>query len=110
MYVNTTEAAKLLEISSSRLRQLLQAKRVKGAYKTGKYWLIPLYKGMPVIIKSKRGRRGTWKIFRKISTITANINSHKIRSNNKHSKCDREPPILLARKETKEGQLLRSSR
>ena len=33
MYVNTTKAAKLLEISSSRLRQLLQERRVKGAYK-----------------------------------------------------------------------------
>ena len=43
MYLHTTQAASLLEISPRRLRQLLQQGRVKGAYKTGKYWLIPLF-------------------------------------------------------------------
>ncbi|MGD1919028.1 MAG: DNA-binding protein, partial [Pleurocapsa sp.] len=47
MYVGTNEAASILEISSSRMRQLLQKGRVRGAYKTGKFWLIPLYDGMP---------------------------------------------------------------
>ena len=61
MYLHTTQAASLLEISPRRLRQLLQQGRVKGAYKTGKYWLIPLYNGLPQVIKAKRGRAGTWK-------------------------------------------------
>lgn len=42
MIVGTTEAAKILQISSARLRRLLIAGRVEGAYKSGKMWLIPL--------------------------------------------------------------------
>ena len=45
MYVHTTKAASLLEISPRRLRQLLQQGRVKGAYKSGNFWLSPLYNG-----------------------------------------------------------------
>ena len=40
MHVNTTQAAALLKISPSRLRQLLQKGRVRGAYKTGIYFLV----------------------------------------------------------------------
>ena len=54
MYVHTTQAASLLGISTRRLRKLLSDKRVKGAYKSGKCWLIALYEGLPVIIKAKR--------------------------------------------------------
>ncbi|MGK7892098.1 MAG: DNA-binding protein, partial [Xenococcus sp. (in: cyanobacteria)] len=54
MYVMTTQAASLLQISSRRLRTLLQKGRVVGAYKSGKFWLIPLYEGLPVITKAKR--------------------------------------------------------
>lgn len=41
MIVGTTQAAKILKISTARLRVLLIAGRVEGAYKTGKMWLIP---------------------------------------------------------------------
>ena len=95
MYVHTTEAASLLTISSSRLRQLLQQGRVKGAYKTGKYWLIPLYKGMPQITQTKRGRLGTWKTGKKPQKITININSNIIRQNIKKSKSERKPAIAV---------------
>jgi len=95
MYVHTTEAASLLKISSSRLRQLLQQGRVKGAYKTGKYWLIPLYKGMPQVTQTKRGRLGTWKTGKKPEKITVNINSNIIRQNIKKDKSEREPAIAI---------------
>ncbi|MDJ0508160.1 MAG: hypothetical protein QNJ64_02725 [Crocosphaera sp.] len=60
MFVGTTEAAKRLGISASRLRVLLQEGRVEGAYKAGKMWLIPLYNGVPVIAKRQRGRKPQW--------------------------------------------------
>jgi len=57
MIVGTTEAAKILKISTARLRVLLMAGRVEGAYKTGKMWLMPLFNGKP-IIKRKVGGVG----------------------------------------------------
>lgn len=95
MYVNTTQAASLLEISSSRLRQLLQQGRVRGAYKTGKYWLIPLYNGIPYIERTKRGRKGTWKTAKKPQKTTVNINSNIIRQNIRKSKAERKPAIAV---------------
>ena len=68
MYVHTTKAASLLGISPRRLRQLLQQGRVKGAYKSGKFWLIALYNGLPHITKGKRGKAGTWKTTKKPCT------------------------------------------
>ena len=55
MIVGTTETAKIINISPGRLRILLIAGRVKGAYKTGRIWLIPLFNGKPIIRKGKRG-------------------------------------------------------
>ena len=49
MIVGTSEAAKILNISTPRLRVLLIEGRVEGAYKTGKIWLIPLFGGKPII-------------------------------------------------------------
>ncbi len=95
MYVNTTQAASLLKISPSRLRQLLQKGRVRGAYKTGKFWLIPLFNGMPYIEKTKRGQAGTWKVVKKPQKTTVHINSNIIRQNIKKSKAEREPAIAV---------------
>ena len=95
MYVHTTEAASFLEISSRRLRQLLQQGRVKGAYKSGKFWLIPLYNGMPQIIKAKRGQAGTWKTGKLQKKTIVHINSNKIKQNVKKSKEQREPVIAV---------------
>ncbi len=58
--VEAKEAAFLLNISVVRLRQLLQQGRVVGAYKQGRRWKIPLYKGMPKIEAGSRGPEGTW--------------------------------------------------
>ena len=95
MYVLTTGAASLLGISSRRLRQLLQEKRVKGAYKSGKYWLIPLYKGLPVIIKAKRGQAGTWKTKKKPQKTIVHINSNIIKQNIKKTPQERKPAIAI---------------
>ncbi len=63
MIVGTTQAAKILNISSSRLRILLIQGRVEGAYKTGRMWLIPclgarswLNRTMPLRVDRARGR------------------------------------------------------
>ena len=95
MYINTTQAASLLKISPSRLRQLLQKGRVRGAYKTGKFWLIPLFDGMPHIEKTKRGQKGTWKTVKKPQKTTVNINSNIIRQNIHKSKAERKPAIAV---------------
>lgn len=95
MYVHTTKAASLLEISPRRLRQLLQQGRVKGAYKTGKFWLIPLYDGLPQITKATRGQVGTWKTGKKVKKTIIHINSNKIKQNSQKSREQREPVIAL---------------
>lgn len=95
MYVHTTEAASLLNISNRRLRQLLQQGRVKGAYKSGKFWLIPLYNGLPQIEKAKRGQAGTWKTGKPPKKIIIHINSNIIKSNKHKSKSEREPVIAI---------------
>lgn len=61
MIVGTTEAAKILNISTGRLRMLLIAGRVQGAYKTGRIWLIPLFNGKPIIKPGKRGPAPRWR-------------------------------------------------
>ena len=93
MYIHTTEAASLLEISSRRLRKLLQEGRVVGAYKSGKFWLIPLHKGMPVIKKAKRGQPGTWKEGVKPPKSIVHINKNVIQQNIKKRPEERQPVI-----------------
>ncbi len=51
MYVLTTQAASLLQISSRRLRTLLQKGRVVGAYKSGKVLV-----RVPLRLTPTRGR------------------------------------------------------
>ncbi|NEQ38668.1 MAG: DNA-binding protein [Okeania sp. SIO3I5] len=60
-YVSTTEAAFLLNISTGRLRSLLNQNRVVGAKKVGRIWMMPLNdRDMPEIIPGRRGPEGTW--------------------------------------------------
>ena len=67
----TTQAAFLLNISTGRLRQLLNQGRVVGAYKVRRLWMIPLNsRGMPEMIRGRRGPEGTWNKFkRKAKTV-----------------------------------------
>lgn len=95
MYVHTTKAASLLDISPRRLRQLLQQGRVKGAYKSGKFWLIPLYNSLPQVIKAKRGQAGTWKTSRQVKKTIVHINSNTIKQNKKISPEQRKPVIAV---------------
>ena len=84
MIVGTTQAAKILKISTARLRVLLIAKRVEGAYKTGKMWLIPLFKGKPIVKKGKRGPTPRWRNPKKPAKTIIHVNSQRIRQNQKH--------------------------
>ncbi len=59
--VGTAQAANLLGISPRRLRYLLEAGRVHGAFKAGRAWVIPLVNGLPVIATKKKGPESTWK-------------------------------------------------
>ncbi|MDJ0534881.1 MAG: helix-turn-helix domain-containing protein [Xenococcaceae cyanobacterium MO_207.B15] len=84
MIVGTTEAAKILNISTARLRVLLIQGRVEGAYKIGKMWLIPLFKDKPIIQKGKRGPAPRWCNPRKPAKTIIHVNTHKIKQNQKH--------------------------
>ena len=80
MYIGTTEAAKILKISTSAMRYLISSGRVKGAYKAGRNWIIPLFNGMPIITKGKRGPKPKWR--RVIPAKTQiHVNRNNIRDN-----------------------------
>ena len=85
MIVGTTETAKILNISSARLRVLLIAGRVEGAYKTGRMWLIPLFDGRPIIKKGKRGPVPRWRNPRKPAKTIVHVNTNIIQQNQKTS-------------------------
>ncbi|OLT58950.1 helix-turn-helix domain-containing protein [Moorena bouillonii] len=95
--VGTTEAASLLGISSRRLRQLLEKGRVRGAYKSGKFWIIPLFKDLPQITKGTRGPKGKWRTSRPPALATINVNRNRIGSNNGKPAEDRQPVISVKR-------------
>ncbi len=98
MIVGTSEAAKLLNISTPRLRVLLIEGRVEGAYKTGKIWLIPLFRGRPIISKGKRGPAPRWRNPRKPAKTIIHVNTHKIKHNQKHQK--KQPVIIVNKGDT----------
>ncbi len=104
MIVGTTEAAKILKISTARLRVLLIAGRVEGAYKTGKMWLMPLFigklasakhfpSGKPIIKRGTRGPAPRWRNPRKPAKTIVHVNSHRIRQN--HKKQEQQPVITV---------------
>ena len=84
MIVGTTEAAKILNISTARLRVLMIEGRVEGAYKTGKMWLIPLFNGKPIIIRKKRGPAPRWNNPRVPAKTIVHVNKNQIQSNKKN--------------------------
>ncbi len=93
MIIRTTAAAKILNISTSRLRVLLANQRVEGAYKTGKIWLIPLFNGKPIIKKGSRGPAPRWRNSRKPAKTIVHVNTQKIKQNQKHQQ--QEPVITV---------------
>jgi hypothetical protein len=92
-HVGTTEAAFMLGLSTARVRHLLNQGRIQGAKKEGRGWIIPLYKGMPVVTAGRRGPKGTWyKRPRQVETCIL-VDREKIKSNAK--KNQNEPPIVV---------------
>lgn len=92
MYIGTTEAAKILKISISAMRCLVASGRVKGAYKPGRNWIIPLFNGMPIISKGERGPKPKWR-----KLIPAKTNIHVNRSNigqNSNKKLEDLIPVI----------------
>ena len=81
VFIGTTEAAHLLGICHQRVRQLLKEGRIKGAEKVGRFWQIPIFKGMPQIIKGRRGPQGTWKKRRQQASNYICVDRNKIRKN-----------------------------
>lgn len=95
MIVGTTAAAKILNISTSRLRTLLISQRVEGAYKTGKMWLIPLFNGRPIIAKGKRGPAPRWRNPVKPAKTIIHVNAIKIQQNQKKQQTE---PVITVKK------------
>ena len=96
MYVNTAKAAKLLNISRRRLLDLLQKGRVIGAYKCGRFWIIPVNEGLPQIIPGTRGKQGQWKTTTTTSERTiVHINKNHIQHNASKTAITRKPVIVV---------------
>ena len=93
MIVGTTETAKIINISSARLRVLLIEGRVEGAYKTGRMWLIPLFNGRPIIKKGKRGPAARWRNPRTPAKTIVHVNKNIIQQNQKKS--EKKPVITV---------------
>ncbi len=94
MLVNTTQAASLLGVSPTRVRMLLKQGRVIGAYKLGKFWVIPLTDGMPIVSKGTRGPSTSFKSARKSAHSIIHINRQKVARNQKDS---REEPVITVK-------------
>jgi hypothetical protein len=95
MLVDTIQTASLLGVSPTRVRILLKQGRIVGAYKLGKFWVIPLTDGMPVISKGTRGPQFSFKSARKSAKSIIHINRQEIARNQKES---REEPVITVKK------------
>ena len=95
MLVNTTVAARILGVSTTRVRMLLVQGRIVGAYKLGKVWVIPLNNGMPVVRKGTRGPSLSFKSARVSAKSIIRINRQSIDRN--HKKNQEEPVITVKR-------------
>jgi Pyruvate/2-oxoacid:ferredoxin oxidoreductase delta subunit len=93
MIIGTTEAAFLLGVCTQRLRQLLACGRIKGAKKVGRFWQIPLYRGMPKVIPGSRGPTGKWRKELQRTCTYIHVNQQALRKNKKYQ--TKEPVILV---------------
>jgi hypothetical protein len=93
-FVQTTQAAFLLNLCPQRVRQLLKQGRIKGAFKDKRgFWQIPLSWGVPQIIPANRGTKGTWrKRLVKRSTFI-HVSQDRLRHNRKYGA--NEPVITI---------------
>ncbi|NEQ87459.1 MAG: helix-turn-helix domain-containing protein, partial [Moorea sp. SIO2I5] len=74
MMISTAQAADLLGVSATRVRYLLSKGRVKGAYKVGRTWVIPLFDGMPVVTPGTRGPKRNWSKRREYTKAVIHVN------------------------------------
>ncbi|NJL60984.1 MAG: helix-turn-helix domain-containing protein [Methylacidiphilales bacterium] len=93
MYQSVTELAKNLGVSTSRIRFLINTGRIKGAFKVGEIWVIPLVDGKPQASKGSRGPELTWNKCRPGLVSKIHVNQNVIRENNKTGA--REPVISV---------------
>ena len=93
-YVGTTEAANLLKISPRRLRVLLAEGRVYGAYKSGKFWFIPLHNDLPIIEpRSSKKQKGTWRTHKPPKLTKIGVNRQQI-AKNRHKNPEQRRPVI----------------
>ena len=98
IYVSTTEAASRLHLSPQRVRKLAIEGRIKGAFKEGQKWKIPLFNGMPRVSSKKKGPKGRWrKKPQKVMTFI-HVNQLVIKQNLQHK--TQNPVILVKRGST----------
>ena len=95
MIVGTTAAARILNISTARLRTLMLEGRVQGVYKSGRMWLIPLFNGKPIIKRKTRGPAPKWRNPRVAAKTIVHVNKNKIQQNKKHRK---QEPVITVKK------------
>ncbi len=93
-YVGTVKAASLLKICPQRVRQLLAEGRIKGAFKEGRFWKIPLYRGIPKITSGSRGPKGTWRKRLQTKPTRIHVNSDRIKANINQ---DSLAPVIMIR-------------
>ncbi len=94
MYSSVTDLAKKLGVSGTRIRTLIRQGRIKGAFKVGNMWVIPLIDNeMPQIKDGRRGPKLKLKkcLPRNVSRI--HVNQNVIRDNNKTG--ERNPVIIV---------------
>ena len=72
--IGTIKAAKLLNISPRRVRELIYKGRIPGASKIGGSWMIPTVNGYPQITAASRGPKSTWKKVKIPAQNIININ------------------------------------
>lgn len=93
--VGVKEAAKLMGVSEARVRYLAKQDRIRDVYKIGNSWAIPLYKGMPVITKGKRGPLPSWKTRQRRGNKINIIHVHKQKISKKDKNGYYYAPILI---------------
>ncbi|NEP01965.1 MAG: helix-turn-helix domain-containing protein [Symploca sp. SIO2E9] len=86
MFIGSTQAAHLMGVSVRRVRQLLSGGRIQGAFKAGKFWMIPLVGGMPKVKEGTRGPKARWHRKRPSPVTIIHVNQHTIRQNQKQEK------------------------
>ncbi|MGK7940484.1 MAG: DNA-binding protein [Crocosphaera sp.] len=93
-YIGTTQAACRLHLSVQRVRKLAIDGRIKGAFKEGRRWQIPVSpSGMPKITSKKKGPEGRWRQRKQKIMTFIHVNQGKITSNRKYN--TRHPVISV---------------